>query len=673
MGNLTKELINKAFSLSYFIHRDKKLAITIAAESVSKLEVAMLAQDKRLYYKPTGRSTDGQITNTRFRTKVSMNELHLLQRLVYVVSEVYEQEQEKNPLSFYLNQADLTIRFIKHLIKITVKRNSFYLTLGLSRLLYSYTTSETILLYSLIIQDGSRSKDEDYFRARKKQIKQEIQERFGNLLKTIKTKQGEDRFLALESINQYLELTAKCLSQFTPWNSDCILPTKLDPLLETIEAFAFAGKDPDKEHYVEAIRIHSLIHPECYRRLIMSLNFDSPDKKLEIPKFFVPDLEKEKPPNDDEEKLTDQELAKVEALLIEQENQRRNAFGRWLSIRVDNKEELEIDLLKNNKVKLQLSANAEILEIFQKENNLLLTSCLLNLSENPLQHSITLEAGQKISITINLGKDYDELLQNAEVEISYQETEFYRKALLKVKQIINQVNIKITNSTSKFLQPALTFGIVFLIVLAGYFVVYKKEASSPEVVKQNAPKVTPAPTPKLQSQSPIPTPKENYIPNNKPTEKVENEELIASNKHPKPKFIGKIPNEIEKDDWLVTRNAQDAVSIVSLPLVKKIYVDPIDQSSLSKNFRAALIKDLAKKFVIPDNRDDADAVFKGSFNKDNNGNLLISLELINSDGNIIWSIRNTNGITSAKIPNLSTAITKQLLKDIKSLNSSDSK
>lgn len=402
MTSLTKELINKAFSLAYFIHRDKKLAINIAAQSVTKLEVAMLAQDKRLYYKPTGRAKDGQLTNTRFRTKVSMNELHLLQRLVYLISEEYELKQEKNDTSLYLNQIDLSLRFIKHLVKITIKRNSFYIALGLSRLLYNYTTAEAISIYSLIVQDADHSKDEAYFRARKKQLMQEIQERFGDLLKVTKTKQGEDRFLAVEDSNEYISLVNKCLSVFTPWETKCFIPTKFDPTKESIDAIAFSGKDPDKEHSIEINRIHSLMHPECYGRLIMALKFKSPIEQLDLPKFSFSNKGKMDFSNDDE-KLSESELADIEALIIEQENQRRNSFGRWLSIMVDNVEQCQLDLFRTNQVKLALPTDIELLEVYQKENKILLASYLFDESADSNQKStIVLEGGQQIAIIVNL-------------------------------------------------------------------------------------------------------------------------------------------------------------------------------------------------------------------------------------------------------------------------------
>src|SRR5215813_2262163 len=138
---LMEESIARAFQLAYFIHGDRETALNIAAEAFAKLEVAAAAQDKRLYYTPTGRASRAE----RFRTKVSVGELHLLQRLVYVESEPYERHAEQSP-----DEEDMLIYFIKHLVRITVRRNSFYVTLGLSRLLHNYSTAETMEMYNVL-------------------------------------------------------------------------------------------------------------------------------------------------------------------------------------------------------------------------------------------------------------------------------------------------------------------------------------------------------------------------------------------------------------------------------------------------------------------------------------------------------------------------------------------
>src|SRR6185369_497930 len=83
------ELPNRAFQLAYFLHRERKTAAEIATRALNKLELAAVAQGKRLYYRLTGRA-DAR----KARSKVSLGEPHLLQRLVYVESEEYERRRE---------------------------------------------------------------------------------------------------------------------------------------------------------------------------------------------------------------------------------------------------------------------------------------------------------------------------------------------------------------------------------------------------------------------------------------------------------------------------------------------------------------------------------------------------------------------------------------------------
>ncbi|NOT62588.1 MAG: hypothetical protein HOP19_20475, partial [Acidobacteria bacterium] len=134
MNTLQNETLNQTFRLAYFLHRNRPVARQIAEAALENLETTTLRQDKRIYYA-------GQ------RTKISFTELHLLQRLVYEKSDPFERARESNSAR-PLRAERLLVHFIKHLVWITARRNSFYVTLGLSRLLHRYTTAETLELYN---------------------------------------------------------------------------------------------------------------------------------------------------------------------------------------------------------------------------------------------------------------------------------------------------------------------------------------------------------------------------------------------------------------------------------------------------------------------------------------------------------------------------------------------
>ena len=92
-------LASKAFDLACFIQRDRLAAASIVAGALAKLEVVATAQGKRLYYRPSGRRWLLRSQSHGLRNKISFNEPHLLQRLIYLESEPYEiaQEQQSSP------------------------------------------------------------------------------------------------------------------------------------------------------------------------------------------------------------------------------------------------------------------------------------------------------------------------------------------------------------------------------------------------------------------------------------------------------------------------------------------------------------------------------------------------------------------------------------------------
>ena len=225
----SENLLNKAFQLTCFILADREAALRVVTGALTKLEVAFAAQGKRLYYRPMGRLWSRRSQSNRFRNNISFNELHLLQRLIYVESEPFEVGQEQAKGSAAVGEEDLVIHFIKHLTRKTVKRNSFYVTLGLSRLLYSYTTAETMDIYNAVIQDPERVKNDYYYRSRKGVLMQELKQRFGDLINIGHGPRGEERFEADNNQGRFVELVRECLSFFTPWHTPCLVPAGIDP------------------------------------------------------------------------------------------------------------------------------------------------------------------------------------------------------------------------------------------------------------------------------------------------------------------------------------------------------------------------------------------------------------------------------------------------------------
>ena len=245
---------------------------------MNKLETASNAQFKRHYYTPVGRAENSRAA----RSRVSLNDLQLLQRLVFVESEIFEREKEAAKQA---NEKNLLKFFIKQLVRITLKRNLFYVTLAVSRILHNYGTADAMEIYNIVVQDPERVHDDYYYRSRKGVLMKELKARFGDLLETVKVNRGEERFQTQNESENLCETVRESLKFFTPWNSECAIPEKFNPFDDIIKPFYFDKNDPDAEHLTEVNRIHAALHPNCFNRLTDALNLPAPEEKMAVGVF----------------------------------------------------------------------------------------------------------------------------------------------------------------------------------------------------------------------------------------------------------------------------------------------------------------------------------------------------------------------------------------------------
>jgi hypothetical protein len=421
------ELTSRAFQLAYFLHCDRKTATEIATRALNKLQLAATAQSKRHYYRLTGRED-----SRKARSKVSLGEPHLLQRLVYVESEEFERLKELAAHNLDAQshvtpaqKSDLVVYFIKHLVRITTRRNSFYVTLGLSRLLYNYTTSETMELYNLVIQDPDRVHDDYYYRSRKGVLLKELKERFGSLIEVTKGARGEQRWQASDDASPHGELVRDCLVQFTPWATPCVVPQRFDPLSETIDQLNFYGRQADEEHEVEVNRIHATLHPDCFARLVAANRLAGPDERLELPHDHENmNGSSRKPPN-----LSPDDVRNINDLLAHEALRRKAASATFFRVLVDGRERAEIIRNQTSTASFRVDDGSELIEIYtdDSEGALLLATHLLDFNGSDRQESaITLENGQQITFTTKLLVDEAGSPTGAEVVVNCKETAPFR-------------------------------------------------------------------------------------------------------------------------------------------------------------------------------------------------------------------------------------------------------
>ena len=484
--------LNKAFQLAFFIHGKRDIAKQIAVSAMNKLETASNAQFKRYYYTPVGRAETSRAT----RSRVSLNDLQLLQRLVFVESENFEKQNE---VTKTVGEKNLLVYFIKHLVRISLKRNSFYVTLGISRILHNYGTNDAMEIYNIVVQDADRVHDDYYYRSRKGVLMKELKARFGELLETVKVNRGEERFNHQTDTEKLSETAKDCLQFFTPWNSSCAIPDKFNPFDDIIAPFHFDKQNPDAEHRIEVNRIHAALHPQCFARLTDALNLPAPTEKMEIPKFMLSNIQ----PNDSNDdwrnppNLEADELQTIKDLLAAQAENRRALSANLLRVVVDGNERAKINLEETDQVNFDLGDEAELIEVrvVEKDGEVILATHLLSFEDlengNQLQ-SVLLEGGQKVSFNLQPTTDeYGEVV-GINCGVQYAATEL-PKPLMAASENIGFSLSNWFNNLSWAFKPALAFGLILLAMSIGWLF-YRQMigANKPEFAQDN-------PTPKKQT------------------------------------------------------------------------------------------------------------------------------------------------------------------------------
>lgn len=439
------EILNKAYRLAYFLHQDKATAKAITTAAVLKLDVAMAVQSKRLYYVPMGRFLHGESRRVNgVRSKAIFSDLHLLQRLIYSESEPYERRKEVaalagTPAGRPLDDEDFLIYFVKHLVRITLKRNAFYASLGVSRLLHNYGTVEAMDIYNAVIGEPERVKDDYYYRSRKGVLMQEMKQRFGQMLRVCRRQRGEERFETQQCSGEHRSLVRECLRLFTPWNTRCPVPPEFDPLKTVIAHRTDEGRADESQ--AEVGRIHSVLHPDCFERLVAGLGHDPPGQRLEVPRFFY--LQAEDPPPPGRQRsapnmnLNAEELADIHNALAEQAGRRQTSPAALLRIVVDGVERATLDPVRASSVSFSTEEGAEIVEVRATDprGDLLLATHLLAAQEDardarPQTSSIRLEGGQELFLSTTQRENAATGAAEWLMDFSYRETSLRRASKL---------------------------------------------------------------------------------------------------------------------------------------------------------------------------------------------------------------------------------------------------
>ena len=297
-------------------------------------------------------------------------------------------------------------------------------------------------IYNAVIGEPERVKDDYYYRSRKGILMQEMKRRFGSLISVCRQRRGEERFEAQPCSTKHQSLVRECLRWFTPWNTDCPVPSDFNPLTTIITRLTSkSGVDEDK---IEVERIHAVLHPDCFGRLIAGLGYASPEQRLEVPRFFFNQADNEGPPRErySPADLSAEELTEIKNTLAAQGGRRRTTPAAIMRIVVDGVERAVLNPAERLNLRFSVDEDAEIIEVrtMETDSDLLLATHLLASYREIAQDwsttsSIVLEGGQKLSLSIARRPGSATEAAGLLVDFKYEETNLLRAVGLFLRQL----------------------------------------------------------------------------------------------------------------------------------------------------------------------------------------------------------------------------------------------
>jgi hypothetical protein len=273
MALVSEKLWERAFQLSYFVLLDRSQARECVARALEKLAVQQSREKRRTYW----RGRKSQLTIRR----ISRPTEDTLQWLICLESEICEKEQESQGRA---TEADMVVRYIKHLAQLTTVSSSFHVNVGFNRLLRNYSTPEVQQVYELATERYPAG--EEYRKAKGKLLNQ-LLARFERFLKVRRAQYGELQLETHDSHERWCGLIEQCLELFAPWSGyhDC-LAVGVAPEMLTGGQLGRAGDSSPRADRLETSRCHWFMHSTCYGRLVERLGFDPPRERLAVPRFL---------------------------------------------------------------------------------------------------------------------------------------------------------------------------------------------------------------------------------------------------------------------------------------------------------------------------------------------------------------------------------------------------
>lgn len=249
--------VERAYDVARFLHADERIASAVVVGALAQVEAARGGQQKRVYYQ-AGREATVRPYKLRLATP------HLLHKLVLEESERAERASERDGET---SDRDLLIRYIKHLVLLSVSHNAFYATLAVTRVLCAYRTRDAMDLYAAIAEEALPKEPYDC-RARRQRILSLLGRRFGPRLQFVRASRGEWQLRTEAPTTETAEVITSALEMLFPSRVTCRICA------------------PAVRHEEDGLAaLHMIFQPGCFAALVKELRLPAPSTRLRVPLF----------------------------------------------------------------------------------------------------------------------------------------------------------------------------------------------------------------------------------------------------------------------------------------------------------------------------------------------------------------------------------------------------
>lgn len=430
-----------AFELAYYIHVNREVAFFVAEDALDELPLMLGNQEK--HRKPSkllrGFWKGGERTRP-LRQTMKLTERQMLQWLVYKHSESWERQTERGEGLYLPTEEDMIVRYLEHLVFITLRRGSFYVTLAVGQLLHQFDRRETRLFYDILTQsDTARMKDMGYIGKQRLALLEKICRRFDEIIQTVKTASGEKQLVMRPPTPQVISLVHESLRRFAPSGTSCIVESGFD--ITDIPGLYFSGDGSD-EDIIEMDRIHTILDPECFARFVEGLskyvrtlpannqdrgcNYDSPNERLAVPQFSNFPGGSSRGDRFQSPTLTTADYIRLQRTLAARARRRKDLTPRQLCVYVDGVPSQTFDSRRTNRIQFLIGPEAGVIEVRGRDavGELTLAILIVDYEQIPVggsfRDSVVHQGGQRVGIQLTPIWDAEGSVEGAQIELSYE-------------------------------------------------------------------------------------------------------------------------------------------------------------------------------------------------------------------------------------------------------------